>query len=849
MRREASGQPVAIIEINTDITQRKAAENLLRQSEERFRTLTEVASQVVWLSSPRGEPAADSPSWREFTSRRPEQWLGWSWLEAIHPDDRARVAATWRNALESFQPYRDEYRLLHVSGTYRYVQARAVPVRTADGKVREWVGTLTDVTSAKRAEAARNTMAAIIADSDDAVIAKSLDGLITSWNRGAERLFGYSANEVLGKNIRLLIPPERQEEETRILADIRRGEKMEHYESQRLTRDGRLIDVSITTSPIHDSMGQIVGVSKIARDITERKRAEEIIRRRSLISEAINRLFREALACQTEKQLGGVCLTIAEGLTRSQSGFIGEINAEGQLDDIAISDPGSPTCKGMIKEGHTGYRILPRGFEIHGIYGQVLLDGKGFFTNDPSSHPDRVGLPEGHATLTAFLGVPLIQGDKKIGMIALANRPGGYSQEQLDALEELSVAIVQVLMRFKAEQALRQAQAQLRMVTDNMAAGVTRCSRDQRYLWVSPAYARWLGRESEEIVGRPIPEIIGAAGYEMIQPHIEQVLMGQRIEYETQVEFLGVGVAWISAVYTPTYDVVGEVDGWIAVVTDMSERKRTETALLEAKQQLTHANERLEQVVEERTAKLRETIADLEHFSYSITHDMRAPLRAMQSFASLLEEECGSCVREQARDYFRRIETAASRMDKLIQDSLDYAKVLRDELPLSSVDAAQLLREMIESYPDFQPWTGQIKIELDELPVLANMAALTQCFSNLLGNAIKFVAPGAQPQVRIWAEERGQESVRIWFEDHGIGIPEDARDKIFNMFYRVHADREYSGTGIGLAIVCKAARRMGGEIGVESELGRGSRFWLEFKKPEQALETANFQFKYSKNSR
>ena len=263
---------------------------------------------------------------------------------------------------------------------------------------------------------------------------------------------------------------------------------------------------------------------------------------------------------------------------------------------------------------------------------------------------------------------------------------------------------------------------------------------------------------------------------------------------------------------------------------EMAERKRAQVLL---QSQAAH----LDQLVHERTAKLEETVADLENFSYSITHDMRAPLRAIQSFASLLDQECGVCASPQARDFFTRIQTAASRMDKLIQDSLDYAKILREDLELVPVDVGQLLRDMISSYPDLQLAEGQIKIEFNELRLLGNVAGLTQCFSNLLRNAVKFVAPGVTPKIRVWNETSGRNTVRLWIEDNGIGIPQEAREKIFKMFQRLHSESEYPGTGIGLAIVRKAMQRMGGEMGVESQLGKGSRFWLEMKTAERKAQT------------
>jgi PAS domain S-box-containing protein len=256
---------------------------------------------------------------------------------------------------------------------------------------------------------------------------------------------------------------------------------------------------------------------------------------------------------------------------------------------------------------------------------------------------------------------------------------------------------------------------------------------------------------------------------------------------------------------------------------DVTEQKRSEEALRAAHEQLSSRAVHLESLVQQRTARLNETIGDLEAFSYSIVHDLRSPLRAMQNFAQLLAEDCGP-LSPTGSDYVRRITTAAERMDRLIQDVLNYSRISRTELALLPLDPGTLLRGMIESYPAFQPSHAQVEVAGPFPLVLANEAALTQCVSNLLGNAVKFVAPGVRPHVRVWGETRGPR-VRLNFRDNGIGIEPDAHEKIFRLFQRL--SKQYDGTGVGLSIVKKAAERMGGQVGLESQPGQGSTFWIE----------------------
>lgn len=254
-----------------------------------------------------------------------------------------------------------------------------------------------------------------------------------------------------------------------------------------------------------------------------------------------------------------------------------------------------------------------------------------------------------------------------------------------------------------------------------------------------------------------------------------------------------------------------------------------QVGILEINRDITERKEfqaRLERLVAERTAKLQELVGELEHFSYTITHDMRAPLRAMKGFSEVVQELCATCPGQEQKGFLRRIMTSADRMDSLIRDALNYSQAVRQELPLEPVDAGALLRGMLDTYPELQPSEAHIRIEGEVPWVMGNEAGLTQCFSNLLGNAVKFRKPGQTPEIRIWAEQRDAWA-RIWVEDNGIGISESMLPRVFDMFSRGH--RTHEGTGIGLALVRKVMDRMGGKTGVESEEGKGSRFWLELR--------------------
>jgi signal transduction histidine kinase len=173
--------------------------------------------------------------------------------------------------------------------------------------------------------------------------------------------------------------------------------------------------------------------------------------------------------------------------------------------------------------------------------------------------------------------------------------------------------------------------------------------------------------------------------------------------------------------------------------------------------------------------------------------------------------------------------SAAQRMDRLITDVLNYSSASRRSLHLQAVDLKKLLEEAIRNHPEFQPPRAEIQIQAPLPRVLAHEPSLMQCANNLLSNAVKFVLPGGVPKVIVRSESIG-ELVRVWFEDNGIGISPGDKERIFSLFGRLHPVSDFEGTGIGLAIVRKAIERMGGQVGVESEPGQGSRFWIQLKK-------------------
>jgi PAS domain S-box-containing protein len=231
---------------------------------------------------------------------------------------------------------------------------------------------------------------------------------------------------------------------------------MEERETRRFEVAGRYTDAAYRMTAFPSAEG----ITVLGSEITEQKRTEAALRAQNAVLAGISRIFREALTCVSEEDLGRVCLDVAEEVTGSAFGLIAEISAStGLLDAIAVSDPGWEQCRMLDQSGHSGR--LPAGLRITGLYGEVLRTGRSLATNDPSAHPASTGTPAGHPALRSFLGVPLVHGDRVIGMFGLGNREGGFGPLQVEAAEALAPAIVQAFASKRAEVGLRTANERL----------------------------------------------------------------------------------------------------------------------------------------------------------------------------------------------------------------------------------------------------------------------------------------------------------------------------------------------------------------------------------------------------
>jgi PAS domain S-box-containing protein len=277
---------------------------------------------------------------------------------------------------------------------------------------------------------------------------------------------------------------------------------------------------------------------------------------------------------------------------------------------------------------------------------------------------------------------------------------------------------------------------------------------------------------------------------------------------------------WCSIVVTPILDEDGNLAGYSKVTRDITDRKK----LMDELQR--HAEE-----LEIQVAERERTNAELEAFSYSVSHDLRAPLRAIEGFASALREDYGEQLAPGAHEYLQQIMTASTRMNRLVRELLEYGRLGRAELSQQSIPALPLVEDVVQEH-----FSGQsVTVHGDaSLKVNAHRPTLSQILVNLISNGLKFHKPNEAPRVHVSVSRKAEAMVRIAVADNGIGIQPQHIARLFRVFERLHGVDEYPGTGMGLAIVKRGAERMGGSCGVDSKVGEGSTFWVELRDGAEA---------------
>ncbi|HUR45762.1 MAG TPA: PAS domain-containing sensor histidine kinase [Candidatus Saccharimonadales bacterium] len=385
----------------------------------------------------------------------------------------------------------------------------------------------------------------------------------------------------------------------------------------------------------------------------------------------------------------------------------------------------------------------------------------------------------------------------------------------------------------KSEHRAQRNLGELEMIYQQVPAGLAFLDHNLRFIKINDRLARLNGCPVHEHIGRTLREIVPHQADTFEHLLLYALETGEPLE---NIEFScdmpdqpGVNRYWLASYY-PAH--INGTRGINVVVMEITDRKRAEAALQQSQADLKRYAETLEQRVAERTAKLEQTVQSLEGVCYHVAHDLRAPLRAMEGFTNILLKQYTTHLDEQGQDFARRISQAATRMDHLIRDLLDYGRLSHAKLTFGPLELeGQLARVMGHLQEEIEHCGASIDVSVPLGHVWANPTVVDQVLTNLLSNAMKYVPPGTIPSIKIQAEEKGA-FIRLWVKDNGIGIAPEHQERVFRVFERLHRNEQYPGTGIGLAIVFKGIEIMGGRVGLESEEGKGSKFWIELPREQ-----------------
>lgn len=385
---------------------------------------------------------------------------------------------------------------------------------------------------------------------------------------------------------------------------------------------------------------------------------------------------------------------------------------------------------------------------------------------------------------------------------------------------------------------LQESEERFRATFEQAAVGIAHVGTGGQWLRVNQRLCDIVGYSEQELRAQTFQDITHPDDLDLDLAYVQQMLDGQRARYAMEKRYIRKdgSCVWanltVSLVRSPT----GDPKYFISMVEDISDRKQVEDELKASEQKIRQLNQELEGRVRQRTAQLEAANEELEAFTYTVSHDLRAPLRAMQGFAQALLEDYADQLDDLGAEYAQRIVRAAASMDGLILDLLSYSRLSRTEISKQPLRLEKVLAEALQDLSCLVKETNAticpppVSSTAEPLPkIYGNHHIVMQILTNLLTNSIKFVAADVAPVINIRYQDSG-DHIRLWITDNGLGIASKHQRRIFDVFQRLHGIESYPGTGIGLAIVKRGAQQLGGAVGVESSEGKGSQFWVDFLK-------------------
>jgi len=617
-----------------------------------------------------------------------------------------------------------------------------------------------DITDRRAAQDAKRHLDAIFGSSQDAIISKDLSSLITAWNPGAEQVFGYSAEEAIGRSMDMLHASDRvvmERDMERAAIDTGHAQSME---SVRLRKDGTLVDVIVTVSPIRDEKGTIIGSSDTAHVITERKTAQqELLELNRTLEQRVKERSEALLA--SEQRFHDTLDKMMEGVQL--------IDPEWRYAYVNDALVAQSTYEREQLLGHTMMEMYP-GIENSQVFTELqrcMSDGKARTMDSDFVFPD---------------------GSLRHFQLSI--------QPMTNGLFILSTDITE---RKRAEQALRASESRYHNALDMLIEGAQIIGYDWRHLYVNNAMAELSTFSKEELLGTTLMERYPGVEQSEIFKELQRCMV-ERSTHTLETDF-----TFPNGVSKSLYLRIQPVDeGLFILAQDITERKRAEMEMAAQRQQLKEQNQELEQ------------------FTYIASHDLQEPLRMVASYVQLLQRRYGDALDSDAHEFIGFAVDGAQRMKQLIDDLLTYSRVGRTT-ELRAVDMDHIVQAVLDNLGRAISESGA-QLHVDALPcVHASPTDMLQVMQNLIGNALKFRRSNTVPEVWVKGRDEAHQWY-FEVIDNGIGIEAAYMEKIFVPFKRLNDRSKFAGSGIGLSIAEKIVHRYGGRIWCTSEPGKGSTF-------------------------